>query len=111
MRFRMTRTYAGGRRRKTQPVNELQAWFPRKDSNLRSRIQSPLPYRLATRDRLVMKSELRRAATRTGLRRHNSTRTMAGLAVTSHDRAAFCPEMRKLLLVAILVAATACGAY
>jgi hypothetical protein len=36
---------------------------------------------------------------------------MAGLAVTSADRAAFCPEMRKLLLAAILVAATACGAY
>jgi hypothetical protein len=28
----------------------FQRWFPRKDSNLRSRIQSPLPYRLATRD-------------------------------------------------------------
>src|SRR5439155_12774117 len=27
------------------------AWFPGKDSNLRSRIQSPLPYRLATRER------------------------------------------------------------
>jgi hypothetical protein len=25
-------------------------WFPEKDSNLRSRIQSPLPYRLAIRD-------------------------------------------------------------
>jgi hypothetical protein len=36
---------------------------------------------------------------------------MAGLAVTSADRPAFCPEMRKLILVAILVAATACGAY
>lgn len=36
---------------------------------------------------------------------------MAGLAVTSADRPAFCPEMRKLLVVAILVAATACGAY
>jgi len=36
---------------------------------------------------------------------------MAGLAVTSADRAAFCLVMRKLLLVAILVAATACGAY
>ena len=33
-----------------------EAWFPRKDSNLRSRIQSPLPYRLATRDRLVTDS-------------------------------------------------------
>ena len=44
-------------------------------------------------------------------RRHNSTRTMAELAVTSADRAAFCLEMRKLLLLAILVAATACGAY
>ncbi len=31
--------------------------------------------------------------------------------VTFGGRAAFCPEMRKLLLVAILVAATACGAY
>ena len=29
-----------------QPTN----WFPEKDSNLRSRIQSPLPYRLAIRD-------------------------------------------------------------
>src|SRR6476646_7964809 len=36
---------------------------------------------------------------------------MAGLAVTSADRAAFCLEMRKLLLVAILVATAACGAY
>jgi hypothetical protein len=36
---------------------------------------------------------------------------MAEMAVTSADRAAFCPEMRKLLLLAILVAATACGAY
>jgi hypothetical protein len=36
---------------------------------------------------------------------------MAGLAVTSTDRAAFCLAMRKLLLVAIVVGATACGAY
>jgi hypothetical protein len=36
---------------------------------------------------------------------------MAGLAVTPAHRPAFCPEMRKLLVVAILVAACACGAY
>ena len=50
-----------------------------------------------------------------GARRHNTTRTetelRATLPVTWADRAAFCLEMRNALLVVILVATAACGAY
>ena len=102
----------------------VRRWFPRKDSNLRSRIQSPLPYRLATRDRLVTESEVvavtvpvlaRDAAPQQyangGPSEEPLPLTSTWAAVTSPTRPALCLAMRNALLLMILVATAACGAY
>src|SRR5207302_8222766 len=72
----------------------LSAWFPGKDSNLRSRIQSPLPYRLATRER------------------DNKQYLGAwGQPVTSLRPQTFRPEMKAALVGLLLLFTVGCGGY
>ena len=65
-------------------------WLPGKDSNLRSRIQSPLPYRLATGQDLINSSAGR---------------------VTCRARPALGSVMKIGVVSALLLAAAACGSY
>jgi hypothetical protein len=73
------------------------SWFPEKDSNLRSRIQSPLPYRLAIRD----------------LPPHTTSQGAGGWlgCVTFGRRVALGLVMRNVLLAALVLVTAACGAY
>lgn len=86
-------------RTKTQPVKGLVAngWFRGKDSNLRSRIQSPLPYRLAIRDCL---NTLPRRAPAVGWG-----------CVTFGRWVALGLVMKNVLLAALVLVTAACGAY
>src|SRR5438445_5875102 len=89
----MARGYGCRVAMKTQPVK---GWFPGKDSNLRSRIQSPLPYRLATREHI-------NSSVRSGV--------VPPPAVTSNRARTLGLEMRIWLLAAVLLVAAGCGAY
>jgi hypothetical protein len=73
-------------------------WFRRKDSNLRSRIQSPLPYQLG----------------HGGLSLNTLARSASAVdsdRVTSGRAAALGLVMRNVLLAALVLVTTACGAY
>src|SRR6266481_1349633 len=78
-------------------------WFRGKDSNLRSRIQSPLPYLLATPEKLPGTNDYR-------AQRVCGRLFWAG-HVTSGRPAAFRTRVRALLISLLLVATAACGAY
>src|SRR5438445_7126083 len=78
----------------TQHVKAGGAWFPGKDSNLRSRIQSPLPYLLATRDRVTTLARRWRVS-----------------GVTSSRFKALGLQMRLVILGALILLTAACGAY
>ena len=91
---------------KTQPVKApvkvgASGWFRGKDSNLRSRIQSPLPYLLATPEKWAWLLVLTQSYAKQSLPED----------VTSDGWAALDHQMRAVLILVLVAATAACGAY